>query len=159
VRWLVGFGAGAPRSSNTMRKQHSTSRAVALRRRPRLMIEVIHAAEILGIDPIREPQHMWLAEEALSLELPMGWRAYEARSGHEYYHNELLELRQWQHPNLSYLIALLRTFQQRDRMAQQIAAVAFSNGDDDQHTIQKLQEEAWSPPPRPRLNAGRRRTM
>jgi len=81
------------------------------------MIEAIYAAELLGIDPMREPQHMWLAEEALSLELPLGWRNYRDRQGQDFYHNELLELRQWQHPKLSYLIALARTFQARDRIA------------------------------------------
>jgi hypothetical protein len=53
VRWMVGSGSGAPKSSQALAAQHSTSRAVALRRRPRLMIEVIYAAEVLGIDPVR----------------------------------------------------------------------------------------------------------
>lgn len=69
---------------------------------------------------------MWLAEEALCLDLPIGWRAYVDRHGHEYYYNELLELRQWQHPKLSYLIALLRTFQQRQRV---VAALALGAGE------------------------------
>jgi len=56
VRWMVGSGSGAPHSSSAMAKQHSTSRAVALRCRPRLMIEVIYTAEVLGIDPVRMNQ-------------------------------------------------------------------------------------------------------
>lgn len=77
---------------------------------------------------LREPQHMWLAEEALCLDLPFGWRAYVDRHGHEYYYNELLELRQWQHPKLSYLIALLRTFQQRQREQRQRVVAALGLG-------------------------------
>ena len=79
------------------------------------MLEVIHAAELMGIDPISEPELVWLAEEAIRLELPIGWELIELSEGGAYYHNAVLGLTQWQHPKLTWLIALVRTFHARKR--------------------------------------------
>ena len=84
---------------------HKASRA--LWRRPRVMLEVLHAAELLGIDPLQNPELVWLAEEALSAELPLGWEELsDAATGANYYHNPILGLTQWQHPKISYLCSL-----------------------------------------------------
>ena len=71
------------------------------------MLEVLYAAELLGIDPLAQPRLVWLAEEALSAELPLGWEQLpDGASGALYYHNQILQLTQWQHPKLSYLLSL-----------------------------------------------------
>ena len=84
--------------------QHASrrNRGHALLRRPRMMIEVVHAAELLGIDPLEEAPLVFLAEEALHLDLPLGW----AQHANGAFHNALLQLTQAQHPKLSCLIAL-----------------------------------------------------
>ena len=79
------------------------------------MLEVCYAADLLGIDVVATPNLAWIAEEALALELPLGWEVIvkpgKGKSADDslnpcYYHNALLGLTQWQHPHLTYLMAL-----------------------------------------------------
>ena len=99
---LEALDASAAEQAETL---HKASRA--LWRRPRVMLEVLHAAELLGIDPLESPELVWLAEEALSAELPLGWdELRDVATGVNYYHNPILGLTQWQHPKISYLLSL-----------------------------------------------------
>ena len=61
--------------------------------------EIIEFAEYLGIDPVLESEHLWIAEEALTAPLPYGWEEYETRDGGVYFHNAAQRRTQWQHPS------------------------------------------------------------
>ena len=80
------------------------------------MLEVIYAAEAMGIDVIEHPELAFLAEEALCLELPLGWERIELPGADDaaFYKNGLLRLAQWQHPKLTYLIALGKQYTAAD---------------------------------------------
>ena len=79
------------------------------------MLEVIYACEVMGIDPIDTPELVFLAEMALCLELPLGWEFVEHGAGSaRFYRNNLLRLSQWQHPQLTYLVALIKGFTAAD---------------------------------------------
>ena len=96
------------------------ARARALARRPLTMLEVLYAAELMGLDAFEHPELMFLAEEAICLELPVGWQPAEsegatpAEATGTYYANGILSLRQWLHPKLTYLIALARAYSAPD---------------------------------------------
>ena len=115
--------------SKTLRVRTRELRARALARRPRTMYEVLHAAELLGIDPFETPELIFLAEEAVCCgeELPLGWDAIpppkdayggafanDAAGETCYYHNPILQISQWQHPKLTYLVALARAYSAPD---------------------------------------------
>jgi hypothetical protein len=78
--------------------------------------QVLYAAELLGIDPFEHPELMFLAEEALFLELPLGWAPVETArepgvpEGGTYFYSSVLTLSQWLHPKLTYLVALARAY-------------------------------------------------
>jgi len=103
-------------SARAMRERSRAARARALARRPLTMLEVLYAAELMGVDAFEHPELMFLAEEALCLELPLGWEPVEtgredgAPEGGVYFHNSILQLSQWLHPKLTYLIALARAY-------------------------------------------------
>ena len=79
------------------------------------MIEVIYAAESMGIDVFTNPELAFLAEESLCLELPLGWERIEMPNIHAgFYKNGLLRQTQWQHPKLTYLIALAKAYTAAD---------------------------------------------
>lgn len=61
--------------------------------------EVINCAQHLGIDPVREPQFLWIAEAALTAPLPSGWKEYESVEGNLYFHHADSGLTQWEHPS------------------------------------------------------------
>ena len=104
-------------SAVAYRAQTRSARARALARRPLSMLEVIYAAEAMGIDVFEHPDLAFLAEMALCLEAPLGWECVElsvakgapAVDG-RFYKNGLLRQHQWQHPQITYLIALARAF-------------------------------------------------
>ena len=81
-----------------------------------LLVTCLYAAELLGIDPFEHPELMFLAEEALFLELPLGWAPVETArepgvpEGGTYFYSSVLTLSQWLHPKLTYLVALARAY-------------------------------------------------
>jgi hypothetical protein len=48
--------------------------------------EVVEYARFLGIDPLREPHLLSIAQEGLVAPLPDGWTEHEDDSGNVYYH-------------------------------------------------------------------------
>ena len=113
--------------SSVLRKRWRAARGRALARRPLTMLEVLYACEVLGIDAFDHPELVFLAEAALSLELPLGWEYVELTDqgilGSEptrvatrpteaagFYRNTLLKQSQWQHPQLTYLVALAKAY-------------------------------------------------
>ena len=91
-----------------LRKRWRSARGRALARRPLTMLEVLYAADVMGIDAFQEPELMFLAESALCLELPLGWERVELPDNTGFYRNTLLRQNQWLHPQLTYLVALAR---------------------------------------------------
>ena len=50
--------------------------------------DIVSYAVLLGIDPAREFDLLWIAEEALTVELPANWdEHFDEQSGNYYYHN------------------------------------------------------------------------
>lgn len=100
-----------------LRTRSESARGRALARRPLTMLEVVYAAEAMGIDPVETPELAFLAEEALCLELPLGWERIELPESNVdvgFYKSSLLRLSQWQHPKLTYLIALAKALTAAD---------------------------------------------
>jgi len=106
---------GEPPPKAALRNRTRAARARALARRPLTMQEVLFAADAMGIDAFINPELVFLAEIACTLELPLGWERVElpeANAG--FYKNGLLRLSQWQHPHLTYLIALGKMYTAAD---------------------------------------------
>ena len=82
----------------------------------------------MGIDPIKEPDLMFLAEAALCLELPLGWERVDMMDAAGFYRNSLLRQKQWQHPQLTYLVALARHWRSADAEAKKQAQAAAGSG-------------------------------
>ncbi|CBJ27760.1 hypothetical protein Esi_0084_0059 [Ectocarpus siliculosus] len=62
---------------------------------------VTRHAKYLGMDPERDGAYMWIAEEALSAEVPEGWVTGEGEGEYEglvYYYNEATGESTWDHP-------------------------------------------------------------
>ena len=51
------------------------------------MGEVHEYARYIGMDPMREPHLLWIAEEALEASLPEGWSEHFDAEDEPYYHN------------------------------------------------------------------------
>ena len=62
--------------------------------RPRSLVEISDAGDLLGMDVLFEPQHQWIAEEYLATDVPHGWAAcIDADSDRVYYWNESTQVR------------------------------------------------------------------
>ncbi|NXE26600.1 CE164 protein, partial [Ardeotis kori] len=56
-------------------------------------------AQEIGIDPKKEPELMWLAEEAIMAPLPAEWKpCKDTTTGDIYYFNFATGLSTWDHP-------------------------------------------------------------
>ena len=60
--------------------------------------DVIEYAKYLGIDPLKEPQLLPIAQEGLCAPLPDGWTEHENDEGNIYYHHQASGDSVWQHP-------------------------------------------------------------
>lgn len=60
--------------------------------------EIFEAARYLGIDPIGEPQYLWIAEEMLTAPLPDGWTEHTDAEGNVYFYNNSTGESVWDHP-------------------------------------------------------------
>ena len=113
-------------ATSKMQQRSAAARARALAHRPLTMHEVLYAAEAMGIDPIENPELVFLAESALCLELPLGWARVElpdlkgserVPSAAAFFKSPLLRLSQWQHPHLTYLLAIAKALTAADAEA------------------------------------------
>jgi len=60
---------------------------------------VIDHAMFLGIDPVKEDQYLWLAEEALMAQLPSDWEIFDDEaSGQQYFYNSRTGQSTWDNP-------------------------------------------------------------
>ncbi|XP_008051840.1 centrosomal protein of 164 kDa [Carlito syrichta] len=60
--------------------------------------EIIDFAREIGIDPIKEPELMWLAREGIVAPLPMEWKPCQDITGDIYYFNFANGQSTWDHP-------------------------------------------------------------
>lgn len=78
--------------------------------------DIASYAVLLGIDPAREFDLLWIAEEALTVKLPAEWAEhYDEMSGNYYYHNVQSGDVQWESPLESNYKAVV----ERERKRQQ----------------------------------------
>eukprot|EP00898_Chlorokybus_atmophyticus_P001626 jgi/Chlat1/2464/Chrsp171S02353 len=52
----------------------------------------------LGLDPVRDPDLLWIAEQALRAPLPAAWEEFDDDHGRVYFHNTLTGVTTWAHP-------------------------------------------------------------
>ena len=75
---------------------------------------LIQQGHALGLDAAKHPELMWLAEAALTPEMPIGWLhtsiagAVGGESGVVYYWSTVSGLAQWEHPHVSLLSGVCR---------------------------------------------------
>ncbi|NXY83501.1 CE164 protein, partial [Alcedo cyanopectus] len=55
-------------------------------------------AQAIGIDPEKEPELLWLAEEGIMAPLPPEWKACIDPQGNLYYFNFVTRESSWEHP-------------------------------------------------------------
>ncbi|NWS22544.1 CE164 protein, partial [Pachyramphus minor] len=60
--------------------------------------EIQNFAPIIGIDPEKEPELLWLARECLVAPLPPDWRPCQDTTGDVYYFNFATGQSMWEHP-------------------------------------------------------------
>jgi len=63
-----------------------------------LYLQVVEYARFLGIDPLREPHLLAIAQEGLVAPLPDGWTEFEDGEGNLYYHQASSNESVWTHP-------------------------------------------------------------
>nr|XP_034346708.1 centrosomal protein of 164 kDa isoform X4 [Arvicanthis niloticus] len=60
--------------------------------------EILDFARVIGIDPVKEPELMWLAREGIEAPLPKGWKPCQNITGDLYYFNFDTGQSIWDHP-------------------------------------------------------------
>ncbi|XP_038179834.1 centrosomal protein of 164 kDa isoform X2 [Arvicola amphibius] len=60
--------------------------------------EILDFARVIGIDPLKEPELMWLAREGIEAPLPKGWKPCQNITGDIYYFNFNTGQSIWDHP-------------------------------------------------------------
>ena len=64
---------------------------------------ILQYAAYLGMDAAADTDLLWIAQQALSAELPAGWTEHkDPMSGEPYFHNENTGETVWEHPSDSY---------------------------------------------------------
>lgn len=66
----------------------------------------------LGIDPIKECEMLWLAEEALNADLPPDWESRKDAEGRPHFHNTASGVSSWQHPMDSFFKQMVQYWRQ-----------------------------------------------
>mmetsp|Transcript_124768 Transcript_124768/g.216353 ORF Transcript_124768/g.216353 Transcript_124768/m.216353 type:complete len:1232 (-) Transcript_124768:44-3739(-) len=67
-------------------------------KRPVSVIEMLEFVKSLEIDPVKESEMLWMAEEAFHAQLPPGWDEHTDEHGRVYFHNIATGESCWQHP-------------------------------------------------------------
>lgn len=91
------------------------ARAQRLRFEPLQMVQVVHTAQFLGIEPFTESHFMWIASAATcdtlkGSALPIGWEKIPFSGSTTYtsfYHNAVIGCSQWEHPALTHWRSVL----------------------------------------------------
>ena len=129
-----------------LRAAFDHQRAHSLRQMPRSLEEVLTTAPlpiIPCIHPSHHPlqvltmaaylamphggeigtEHLWIADAALCLQLPLGWIEHEDEAdGHKYYANVVTEERLWEHPQLAFLRGVVEAVSARANHTHQLIA-------------------------------------
>eukprot|EP00930_Biecheleria_cincta_P082493 TRINITY_DN72216_c0_g1_i1.p1 TRINITY_DN72216_c0_g1~~TRINITY_DN72216_c0_g1_i1.p1 ORF type:complete len:1544 (-),score=413.28 TRINITY_DN72216_c0_g1_i1:49-4611(-) len=87
-------GAAATASSGV---SGSTSAATA-KRKQASVVEMLDYVKSLDIDPIKEADMLWIAEEAFNASLPPAWTEHQDEQGRIYFHNTATGESTWRHP-------------------------------------------------------------
>ncbi|RHY92510.1 hypothetical protein DYB35_000382 [Aphanomyces astaci] len=74
-------------------------------------------ARTLGLDPDKEPQYLWIVEEALTAPVPDDWEQGESDDGTIYYFNVNTEESVWEHPMDKHYSAMINTKRAEDKAA------------------------------------------
>ncbi|ETV87953.1 hypothetical protein, variant 2 [Aphanomyces astaci] len=74
-------------------------------------------ARTLGLDPDKEPQYLWIVEEALTAPVPEDWEQGESDDGTIYYFNVNTEESVWEHPMDKHYSAMINTKRAEDKAA------------------------------------------
>ncbi|XP_021495427.1 centrosomal protein of 164 kDa isoform X2 [Meriones unguiculatus] len=86
--------------------------------------EILDFARVIGIDPVKEPELMWLAREGIEAPLPKGWKPCQNITGDLYYFNFDTGQSIWDHPCDEYYRKLV--IQEREKW---LAPGAFKKKD------------------------------
>ncbi|RHY31052.1 hypothetical protein DYB32_003811 [Aphanomyces invadans] len=87
-------------------------------------------ARTLGLDPDKEPQYLWIVEEALTAPVPEDWEQGETDDGTIYYFNVNTEESVWEHPMDKYYSDMINTKRAEDKAAldaKKSTAAAFNS--------------------------------
>lgn len=73
---------------------------MSLAHTPRTLKLTVEVGLAFGIDLVKEPEYLWLADLALSLPLPLGWTQITQAGSPplSFWYNKLLGTSQWHHP-------------------------------------------------------------
>ncbi|KAG9405901.1 hypothetical protein AC1031_003817 [Aphanomyces cochlioides] len=102
-------------------------------------------AKTLGLDPDKEPQYLWIVEEALSAPLPPNWEQGETDDGTIYYFNSETDESIWEHPMDSHYSEMIKTKRAEDAAkkaaptAASTAAAVFNNAPKQQPASSAIQ--------------------
>ncbi|KAH9146003.1 hypothetical protein AeRB84_010115 [Aphanomyces euteiches] len=102
-------------------------------------------AKTLGLDPDKEPQYLWIVEEALSAPLPSNWEQGETDDGTIYYFNSETDESIWEHPMDSHYSEMIKTKRAEDAAkktaptAASTAAAVFNNAPKQQPASSAIQ--------------------
>mmetsp|Transcript_136869 Transcript_136869/g.355250 ORF Transcript_136869/g.355250 Transcript_136869/m.355250 type:complete len:1369 (-) Transcript_136869:35-4141(-) len=68
------------------------------KRKQASVVEMLEYVKGLDIDPIKESDMLWIAEEAFNAALPPGWSEHQDEEGRVYFHNNATGDSVWRHP-------------------------------------------------------------
>lgn len=95
------------------------ARAISIAHQPCPLERIIRKGQYHGLDASTHAELMWLAELALTPELPVGWIAWQnTDSNAPFYWHPAALLSQWEHPYESFISGLAQRLVQARQMAQ-----------------------------------------
>lgn len=124
--------------------------------RPRSLVEISDAGDMLGMDVLFEPQHQWIAEEFLAAEVPDGWQqCLDPGSDKTYYWNEATGDTVWENPSEKRFATVYRTNKtaEGDSGLSIMALASRVEARDRERRLQRGNAEAATPPAGSRRNS------
>lgn len=93
-------GADAERSANMMgvQKARGDDDFYSLPAGANAPKVVVGIAEMIGIDPVHEPQYLWIAEQASRVKMPKDWKVFLNEDGERMYWHQKTKKIQKEHP-------------------------------------------------------------
>ena len=129
ARWGSEMGGEAlVRAARQQLQQPAAAKVAArLAHQPCPADELVVLGQLLGLDAQLYPELMWLADVAMSAELPVGWLRHETAEGKVFFWNAALGVSQWEHPQVAYLTGVTtRLVNALARVRQRAGAVSPS---------------------------------